>query len=461
MPGKAPGHARGGGGADWERRRETVNKLRQTWTALGSSLWFVPALIALSALALALALVEADARVPSAALEGWPRLFGGGAEGARGMLSAIAGSTVTVIGVTFSITIVALSLASSQYTSRVLRNFMKDRANQFALGVFSGLFAYCLVVLRTIRGADEGRFVPSLAVLCGVLLALFSVGVLIFFLHHIASSIQASSIIAAVYGDTINAIDHLFPKDLGEEADEEGDAETERRLTETNWHAAPARKTGYVQGVDEDALLAFARERGAAVRMERGPGEFVAEGSALASVATDSPLDAHARAALNDAYTLSRFRTVEQDASFGIRQIVDIALKALSPGINDTTTAVTCIDYLSAINARLAGRRIESPLRYADGELRVIARGATFEKLLAESFDQIRRSAEGNVAVIMRMLQALETVAAQTADGRRLRVIAQQISLLETLTERSVKSEYDSAKIRERIALLKPRLGVF
>ena len=257
-----------------------MNKLRQTWIALSSSLWFVPAVLSLSGVGLALLLVEADARVPREALQDWPRLFGGGAEGSRGILSSIAGSTVTVVGVTFSITIVALSLASSQYTSRVLRNFMKDRANQFALGVFSGLFAYCLVVLRTIRDTDEGGFVPALAVLCGVVLALFGVGVLIYFLHHITSSIQASNIIAAVYADTVKSVDHLFPKELGDEAEEE---EAAHDLPHATWHTLPARKTGYVQGVDEDALLAFARERGAVVRMERGVGEFVVEGAALAS----------------------------------------------------------------------------------------------------------------------------------------------------------------------------------
>jgi len=428
-----------------------VNKLRQTWIALGSSLWFVPAVLSLSGVGLALLLVEADARVSREALRDWPRLFGGGAEGARGMLSAIAGSTVTVVGVTFSITIVALSLASSQYTPRILRNFMKDRANQFALGVFSGLFAYCLVVLRSIRGADEVRFVPSIAVLFGVVLALFSVGVLIYFLHHIASSIQASSIISAVYADTVEAVDHLFPKELGDEAEEEG-TDDARALSDATWLAVAARKTGYVQSVDEEALLGFARERGAVVRMERGVGEFAVEEAALARVAGVEHLSEDDCAALNEAFALSRARTVEQDAAFGIRQIVDIALKALSPGINDTTTAVICVDYLSAVLARLARRRVATPYRYEGGELRVVAKGPTFSVLVAGAFDQIRQNAGGNPAVLVRMLGGVETVASFTKSGARRAVLLEQVELIAAQAERTVESGHDLKRIRERAA---------
>jgi uncharacterized membrane protein len=429
-----------------------MNKLRQTWIALGSSLWFVPALLALAGVGLALLLVEADARVPREALLEWPRLFGGGAGGARGMLSAIAGSTVTVVGVTFSITIVALSLASSQYTSRVLRNFMKDGANQFALGVFAGLFAYCLVVLRTIRDTDEGRFVPSLAVLFGVVLALFGVGVLIYFLHHIASSIQASSVVAAVYTDTIKSVDHLFPKELGDGAEDEGGAGPGRDPSRANWHALAARATGYVQGVDEDALLAFARKRGAVVRMERGVGEFVVEGAALASVAGVESLDESDGAALNDAYALSRFRTVEQDAAFGVRQIVDIALKALSPGVNDTTTAVVCVDYLSAILARVARRRVPARFRYEGGELRVVAKGPTFAALVSEAFDQIRQNARDNPAVLARLLGGIETAAAFTRNEARRAVLREQVELVAAQAERTVESGHDLEAVRTQAA---------
>ncbi len=405
-------------------------RLRQLWKTVRSSLWFVPALIVSGAIALALVLIEADTRISHRMLEDWPRLFGAGADGARGMLAAIAGSMITVVGVTFSITIVAISLASSQYTSRILRNFTSDRANQVVLGVFLGIFTYCLIVLRTIRGGSEGMFVPSLAVLAGVALAIVGVGFLIFFIHHIASSIQASSIIASASEETIKAIDKLFPQELGEEADQEDNQEVSRSVAGAAWHALAAQTTGYIQSIEAKSLLEFACERQTVLRMERGVGEFVVEGTPLASLLTANEPDERASKTLADAYTISRYRTVEQDAAFGIRQIVDIALKALSPGVNDTTTAVTCVDYLSAIMVRLACRRFETPYRFDAGELRVIAKSRTFEMFVNESFDQIRESAEANVAVLLRMLHSIKTVAAFTKVARRRQVLLKQVELI-------------------------------
>lgn len=208
-------------------------RLKSLLGELRSSLWFVPTLMVVGAGALAVGLIEVDARLNRELLTNFPRLFGAGAEGSRGMLSSIAGSMITVAGVTFSITIVALSLASSQYTPRILRNFMRDRANQTVLGVFVGIFTYCLIVLRTIRGGDENLFVPSLSVVVGVILAVVGIGFLIFFIHHIAASIQASNIIASVAEETIKTIDKLFPQELGEEGgDEDEGVETKVVLAE-------------------------------------------------------------------------------------------------------------------------------------------------------------------------------------------------------------------------------------
>ena len=413
--------------------------LRSLWDRLRSSLWFVPSILVTGAVALALGLVEIDASGEWNHLhDRWPRLFGSGAAGSRGMLSAIASSMITVAGTAFSITIVALALASSQYTSRILRNFMRDRANQTVLGTFLGIFVYCVVVLRTIRGGDEGAFVPSLAVLFGVVLSLVGIGCLIFFIHHIASSIQAETIIKSAADETIDAIDRLFPDEMGEAAGPTADPAVDP--ASAVWQPIPARETGYIQGVDGDGLLRFACEREIVVRMERGIGEFVVEGAPLVSVTGGAPPDAGLADAVAGLYTVGRQRTTVQDAGFGIRQIVDISLKALSPGINDTTTAVTCVQYLSAVLARLAARRLADPCRTDGGKLRVIARGANFPGLLGEAFDQIRRNAAGNVAVLLTLLDALEVVAVRTRDVGRLGAVARQVELIAEVARRTIPS---------------------
>ncbi|MEN6375118.1 MAG: DUF2254 domain-containing protein [Smithella sp.] len=435
-----------------------MNKFKQFWSILRSSFWFTPSLIVVLSVAFAVAMIEADSAVSNQWLTRWPRIFGAGAEGARGMMSTIAGSMITVVGVTFSMILVVLALASSQYTSRILRNFMRSRITQVVLGIFAGIFTYCLIVLRTIRGGNEGAFVPNMAVFFGFLLALGGVGALMLFIHHIASSIQASSIISSVAEETIAAIDRLFPEKLGEGPGEDDDDRTLSPLSEWNWRAVPASQSGYIQNVNNSALLRLARDRKTIVLMEHGIGDFVVRNTTLASLALEDPPDQETNAALQATFTINSYRTVDQDAAFGIRQIVDMALKALSPGINDTTTAVMCVDYLTAILAQLAPRKIPSPHRYEEGELRVIAKGPSFESLLAESFDQIRGNATGNVGIMLRMLGALQTIASMTACPSRRRALREQLQWIAELAERTIASPHDRTRFEGRLKRVREAL---
>jgi uncharacterized membrane protein len=429
-----------------------MNKLKRLWSNLRASFWFVPSLIVGGSIALAMALIEADSTGSHRWLARWPRLFGAGAEGARGMLSTIAGSMMTVVGVTFSMTLVTLALASSQYTSRILRNFMRDRVTQVVLGIFAGIFTYSLIVLRTIRGGDEGEFIPSLAVALGVVLAIGGIGVLIYFIHHIASSIQASIIIASVADETMVAVDRLFPGSLGQEPVDDDENQAPLLPPERSWQAIPVKGNGYIQSVDNEALLRLARQHKTVVRMERGIGEFVVHDTVLASLALEGAPENEVIADLQAAYAIDRHRTVEQDCGFGIRQIVDMALRALSPGINDTTTAVMCVDYLTAILARLASRPLPSLRRYEEGELRVITIGPTFASLVAESFDQIRGSANGNIAVVLRMLGSLQTIGSLTSSPSRRRVLRKEAEWIGELAERTIDSPHDRARFESRLA---------
>ncbi|MCL4176965.1 MAG: DUF2254 domain-containing protein [Verrucomicrobia bacterium] len=429
-----------------------MNRLKHLWSELRASFWFLPSLIVAFSTVMAVALIEVDSSGRRDWMAHWPRLFGAGAAGARGMLATIAGSMMTVVGVTFSMTLMTLALASSQYTSRILRNFMGDRVTQVVLGIFAGIFTYCLIVLRTIRGGDEGGFVPSLSVAFSVVLAIGGIGTLIFFIHHIASSIQASSIVASVTKETLVAVDRLFPEKLGREPmDDEGNPSL-LPSPKRNWQAVMAGRNGYLQSVDNAALLRLAREHRTIVRMERGIGEFVVQNTPLASLVLENPPDQEIIAALRGAYNIDRHRTVHQDCAFGIRQLVDMALRALSPGINDTTTAVMCVDYLTAILARLASREIPSSRRYEDGELRVISVGQTFAGLVAEAFDEIRGSAEGNVAILLRMLGALQTIASLTGSPSRWRVLREQVEWIAEVAVRTIKSPHDRTQYENRLA---------
>lgn len=399
-----------------------TSRLRTLWWRLSSGLWFIPSMTVLASMLLAVFLVEAEGLHTLDLGKRWPRVFGVGLDGSRAMLTSIATSMVTVAGVVFSVTIVALSLAASQYSPRVLRTFTGDRPTQFVLGVFVGIFAYCLVVLRTLRGGGENGFVPSLAVLGGLVLSLVGIAFLVYFIHHLAASIQASSIITRVTDATLTAIDDLFPEELGAPADELENETPPGGLDA--WTKVAARETGYVINVSNAGLLAFARERGRVLRMDAPIGGFVIEGRALASLhGTDAVTEADEKA-LGALYAFDRQRTIEQDAAFGVQQIVDIGSKALSPGINDASTAVLCIDRLTEILVRLARRRIETPYRREQGELRVIACGPSFEDLVDLAYHTLRHDAANKPLVFRRLLWSIEQVADATTSQTRRRALA-------------------------------------
>jgi uncharacterized membrane protein len=435
-----------------------MNKFKQIWSNLRSSFWFMPSMIVLVSIVLAIALIEADSAGSDRWLARWPSLFGAGPGGARGMMSTIAGSMMSVVGVTFSMILVVLALASSQYTSRILRNFMRSRVTQVVLGIFAGIFTYCLIVLRSIRGGGEGAFVPSLAVFFGFVLALGGVGTLMFFIHHIASSIQASSIIASVAQETMASIDRLFPERLVQGPGEDDDDQTLCPLSKRNWRVVLAMQSGYIQSVNNAALLRLARDRKTIVRMEHGIGEFVVQNTMLASLALEDPPDQETISAVQAVFSISRHRAVDQDAAFGVRQIVDVALKALSPGINDTTTALMCVDYLTTILARIAPRQIPPSRRYEDGELCVIAKGPSFESLLDESFDQIRSYAKGDVAIMSRMLGGLQTLAGLTSSPHRRQSLRKHVHWIAELAKRTIESAHDQVRIGMLLARVRETL---
>lgn len=419
------------------------------WQAVAGSLWFVPALLIGASVILALLLIELSTTIDREALRNFPRLFGAGAESSRSMLSTIAGAMMTVAGVTFSITVLAVTQASSQYTPRILRNFMRDRPSQVALGTLTGVFVYCLVVLRTVRGEEDILFIPALAVLGAFVLAIVAIGVLVYFIHHIASSLQASGILDRVRRETTAAVEQLFPDELGDEA-ESPTHDAERIPVDARWRTVAARRTGYLARIDADGMLAFAEEEHTVVRMAHGIGEYVVAGTPLCAV-LDSVRDPASRTRdaerLDALHTVEVYRTVQQDPAFGVRQIVDIALKALSPGINDTTTAVMCIDSLGAILVHVAERRVENEFRESHGELRVIAIGPTFESLVASAVDEIRRNAEGNVTVLAHLLRTMAVVAGCTKRNARRAVLREHASRIYAASERSVRDVDDRREV--------------
>lgn len=435
-----------------------TTRFRQYWQLLQQSLWFVPGLMVLGVGLLAYGLIEFDANTSWNGAKRFPLLFGVGAEGSRGMLTAIAGSMLTVAALTFSLTLSAISQVSSQYSPRVLRNFMSDRPNQVVMGYFVAIFSYCLIVLGTIRGSGEEKFVPATAVLAGLVLALGGVAALIFFIHHIAESLQTGTIVQRIARETSAAIDAFFPAGLGAAIAGEAEVSVGDEFGPLGWQPVKATQSGYLQQVGTDTLLTWAIKHQGVVRLEQPIGTFIGAGSVLFSVISDNlpPEEPDWAAGLLDCVSIGRHRNVAQDIAFGIQQLVDISLKALSPGINDTTTAIMAIDYLSVVISQLASRKFPSRFRSDGNQLRVLVYETQFDDYVALAFDFIRINATGNHAVFRRLLRAIALVCEQVCDQNRKPVLRKQAHLLVTHANQTLSTEYEKEQVKNLYDALKP-----
>lgn len=379
--------------------------------------------MAAGAVALSFVMVEVDVwiGIDLRTKPGWFLTFG--PEGARAILGAIASSMITVAGLTFSLTMLTLQLASSQFGPRLLRSFLRDRGNQIVLGTFISTFVYCLLVLRTVRGTDEASFVPHLSVATGFALAIASLAVLIFFIHHTAHAIRLESVLSGLAEETREAIDRLYPARIGEGAlRAPGDARSAAAQLpdfDRDGRAVLAGQGGYVQALDDETILAVAARHGVVVRVEARPGCFVCEGDALLTVAPLVRVSDALVEELQAAVVLGEDRTPRQDLAFSLWRIVEIAQRALSPGINDPTTACYCIDRLEEALCRLAGRETPLAIRCDKaGAARVVARGRRLDELALPIFRAVARYGIGDADVVRRLVAALEAVAARAPDDR-------------------------------------------
>ena len=398
--------------------------LLKYWDGLRSSFWFVPSAMAVAAGALAFATVAVDESLSDEVLRVLAWVYTGGAEGASLVLSTIAGSMITIAGVVFSMTLVALSLASSQLGPRLLRNFMRDTTNQLVIGTFVSTFVYCLLVLRTIRRADEVLFVPHLSVTLGVLLALVSLGVLIYFIHHVAVSIQADQVIARVAAELMEGIERLFPAQIGHaEQKHEGEALDAGWPASFDRDARPilAAEDGYLNFIDPDALMTLAVQEKLLLHLQSRPGHYIVKGRPLVMVWPADRISDKLTEQVNEAFVLGDQRTAAQDIEFSVHQLVEIAVRALSPGINDPFTAMTCVDRLGSALYRMAQRELPSRYRFDEhGALRLITRAPTFPDVVDASFNQIRQHSRSDAAVTIRLLETIAVVAhaVRTPDDR-------------------------------------------
>ncbi len=436
-------------------------RLLYLWDSLRTSYWIVPALLSIGAAGLAVGMITIDYTVHESVGDWW--IYSGGPDGARSVLSTIAGSMITVAGVVFSITIVALSLASGQFGPRLLRNFIRDRSNQTVLGTFTGTYIYCLLVLRTVVGVGEKEFVPGLAVAVGILLALASLGVLIHFIHHVATTIQANQIIATVSQEMHATIDRLWPEQLGQDVikdfEDAGSADLPDHF-DSQARTVTACGSGYIGAIEQERIMRLAKEQDIVIRLLRRPGHFVIAGNPLASVWPGERLDDELGRKINGTFLFEVQRTPYQDVEFTVDQLVEVAVRALSPGINDPFTAMICIDWLSEALGRLAHRSMPSPYCYDDeGKLRVVTHGVSFADVVDGAFNQIRQYGRDSASVMIRMLDAVAAVSHVVRRPSDRIALERHAKLIRRACDESLPEPSDRMDVEMRYASVMEVLG--
>ena len=440
-------------------------KLINIWYLISKSFWFAPSLMAAMAVVLSFATGTLDQYLPETGAEKLWWLYSGGADGARDVLSTIAGSMITVAGVVFSITIVVLSLTSSQFGPRLMRNFMEDRGNQLVLGVFIATFLYCLLALRQIKEhLGVTTTPPHLSVTVGLVMALVSLGVLIYFIHHISASIQANNLLAAIARNMDRAIARLFPDKLGGELVNEDElAEAELIPLDFDRRSAgiKSEKTGYLQLISLGTLKSVARKHKVIVRLECRTGHFIVEGAPLARVWPLEAVDKELSRKINDAFIVGYERTGTQDIEFIFNQLSEAALRALSPGINDPFTALICLDWIGAGLTQLCERRLPSRFHFDENKnLRIIMIPVTFTGIADAALNQIRQSARPHAAVSIRMLEIIAAIGRRASREEDRQALIRHADLILRGCMDSIKLDEDKADISDRYETARKVLSV-
>lgn len=401
--------------------------------AIRGSYWFLPGLMALAGVFAAIGLVLLDGYIGDEWLGRFEWLTGNQPAGARAMLSGIASSTITVAGVVFSITLAAVTFASGQYGPRLLSNFQRDRGNQVTLGVFVATYLYCLVVLRTIRSAEEASadtaglvreaFVPHLAVYGGFMLGVASIGVLIYFVHHVTDSIHINNVIAH--------IGRGLMEDISEQS-EVRDASSAAVPSFSDARPVGAAKTGYVKAIDQEKLVRVARRHDATFRLARRPGDFVHCGWPLVEVVPASALDNECRRDIAAAFAFGRRRTALQDLRFAGDELVEIAARAMSSGINDPFTAIAGIEWLGAALSELE-KQPDEPATWRDeeGRVRIVAEPLHFEDHVRSAFGKLRPYIARDLNVRASAIKVLKEVAANARSEPHRTILRQEIERLD------------------------------
>ncbi|RMF40470.1 MAG: DUF2254 domain-containing protein [Planctomycetota bacterium] len=445
------------------------------WDRVRNSFWFIPGALSLAGIGLALGSTWLRGPAASWIVDLFPWIAVS-TSAARASLATISSAMVSIVGIVFSVTLVTLSIASSQYGSRLLRTFMSDTFTQVALGLLIGTSLFCMVALTRIEPSTDDKSVPNVSILIGLGMAVGSMAILIGYIHHVANLIQAPSVVAAVAADLNESLARLFPASAEEEETEQPEPFELPQAA----RGAPVRSAheGYLQAIDLEGLISICKADDLVARLLVKPGEFIEIGLPLVEVwpgeavlkrdhSEPDPSTTKSRdfgdefaERINDCFIAGTRRTPRQDAECALDELVEVAVRALSPGINDPFTAISCLDRLSAVLGRIAERKMPDPVRRDDeGVPRIVARSTTFDDLMDAAFHQIRQFGCSCPAVAIHMMIVLTRIARHCDSAESRRAVRRHADLLQHDFRQHVEQPEDGDDFQLRYEELQEVLG--
>ncbi|WJG09639.1 DUF2254 domain-containing protein [Aliiglaciecola sp. LCG003] len=431
-------------------------RLLKIWDSLQSSFWFLPSLMVCAATLSAKILLAFDHWGAEKSPKYLAFLYEVSAESVEALLTTIASAMITATTVAFSITVVALTLASSQFGPRLIRNFMMDKGTQVVLGVFISTFIYCLLILQGSGDQLQSGFIPGASTYVAVFFAFVGTAFLIYFIHHVARSIQADNVVDQVYESLQNNIDRLFPDSSETQPERISIVQVEKDYPHR--FEVVADKSGYIQALNTHFLTELSCEHDIVVEIHHSPGDFVVPGIAVLSIHQKLAELSFDPTALLKGILFGSNRTPVQDPEYAIHQLVEIAVRSLSPGINDPYTAITCVDKLSAVLCSLSLKTFPQSCHFDEHKnLRVVTKPTVYQQLAEPAFDQIRQYGVKSVAVTIRLIESLRNIQHVAQQTEIENFVYQQLSMIEEIQNKQSLSQGDREDLQKRIDDLKAK----
>jgi len=436
-------------------RAERRVAARYRWDRLKVSFWFAPALMALGAVLLAWAMYWLDSLVPNEALASSRFVLSGTPGEMRSALLSMAGTVLATAGVVFTLLTLPLSTVAAQYGSRLLRLFLGDRTTQFVLGMFVATFVYCIAAALSIPPADVAPESPQLTASLGVYLMLATFATLILLVQHISTMLQAPNIAAAAGVELQNVVSAEISNEVtsGDEGSGRLDArpnsqDAPNALAEIDGYPIRARSTGYIQFVDPDTLLTLAREKDLIIRLLRRPGHYIWSGAVVALVSPADRVDEQLDKLIRRAFQVGNGRTPTQDIEYAVNQLTEMAVRAMSPAINDPFTAMTCLDHVGyGLMEFIRQGRKGSHYYDRDGKLRLVLEPVTLEVLLDAAFDMLRHASCDNASVLLHMLKVIDLIGQEVKTPEARQQLLRHVSLIQAESQAGALIEQDRQSI--------------